>query len=516
MKGAYILGLVGALVLFSSLIYARGDSQMNVYSDISKTLDLGTQRINGTAWFDYDNDGDEDLFVGRLFENENGVFKDVTKESGLSNAQFSQASAAAADFNNDGCIDLYVSRADSPDSLFKNVCDGTFIDVSKEAGISAPLLSAGVAWADYNVDGFVDIYIADVGTPGAQDFSKANPNVLYRNNGDGTFTNVSSQLHIEGVNRCPEPSILDNPRGLRERHEAEQRTSFQPVWFDYNNDALPDLFVATDTLVSPLYKNNGNGSFTDVTEEVGLCKRGTGMGAVVGDIDNNGYLDLYVTNSGANYLWLNDNGMFSERAEDFNINDYGVGWGAVLFDSENDGDLDVYVANARLMEDEYHESPLTHEYDGFYENRGGSSFKEVSYVQFPRFDTPNTAVSTADIDMDGFQELFVSNFVLDTADAAHTLWKGVPTSHNWVQLKLEGTTSNKSAIGARISLISAGKTQIREVASGSSFLSQNSLVQTFGLGKADSIDSILVKWPSGKEQVLTDISVNTRHRVLEE
>jgi len=310
---------------------------------------LGTA---GVAWGDYDNDGNLDLFLAggnepmKLYHNEgDGTFIDTTTDvfQGLlglpANELLGGFAGAFADYDNDGCLDLYLAYGGRSnrlaDQLWRNDCNGNFIDISNEAGIVDTYEGRGVAWADYNGDGLLDLYVANHGRREKEDVEVHffEPNILYRNNGDGTFTNVTQPAGVEGTARCSFVASPSEPQKEFKQDDlrdwlpdfitvgGELKLAFQPLWFDYNNNGLADLLVTNENGVSPLYRNNGDGTFTDVTEAAGLCRWATAMGVTAGDYDNDGYFDLYITNvtSMVSFLWHNNgDGTFTEVSQEDN------------------------------------------------------------------------------------------------------------------------------------------------------------------------------------------------------
>lgn len=517
-----LISAIVAGLLFGMLAYLviEGRKDPIAFVNVSKELGIKTERINGVAWLDYDNDGDVDFFGTRLYRNDGDIFVDVTQEAGLEEIAYGSG-IAGADYNNDGCVDLYVAHSPQNDILFKNNCNGTFSNVTWSAGIQNWGESTGVAWADYDNDGFVDVYIAKTTESDFRGYlsqQREVPNVLYRNNGDGTFTNMTTSAGVEGLTTCrpelPEDGILN------ELINTGFHISFQPSWVDVDDDGLLDLFVASDTLVSPLYKNNGDGTFVDVTQESGLCRIGTGMGVAVGDYDRDLDLDIYVANTGENYLWENIGGNFVEVAKTVGLAETGIAWGMAFFDADNDADLDLYLANGRLanvmgyneVEGELKETDT----DVFFENTRGFFDAVDNSDQFGVVDQVSSSVAVADYNNDGFDDVFVNNFVEGTVDAKHIVWRNKGNANNWIQIVLEGVESNRSAIGARVYVTSGRTVQMREIKSGSSFLSQNSLWQTFGIGKRTSVEEVRITWPSGIEQVITNPTINEKLVVREQ
>lgn len=482
----------------------------------------------GASFTDYDNDGDLDIFISgrgsnkrlRLYRNDAGKFVDVTAEAGLQNSRNALVfSGIFGDYDNDGCLDLFMTgdldyktkRANT--WLYHSDCKGNFTDETQKSGINNKYHGRGSSWVDYDSDGDLDIYITNQGNYIGTEVYYFEPNMLYRNNSNGTFTDVTTLAGVDGLMRdvCP---------ALRPRIEVKGKgfkASLQPIWFDYNNDNHIDLFVATDSGYSPLYKNNGDGTFTNVTAEAGMCKPGTGMGVSIGDYDNDSDFDIYVTNVGGNFLWENQgNGRFLENAYAVGVGDKtSLGWGTGFFDYDNDGYLDLYVVNGDVMGGNSTPEIGKVRIDRLYHNLGNKKFVSVAESEGITGDDPKEGATFGDYDGNGFEDILVLTGRKEH-EANFRLYKNLGNNNHWVTLKLVGTKSNKDAVGAKITLISDDMVQMRQVVSGSSFLSQNSLWQTFGLGKNKKINEIKIVWPSGRVQILKDVkTIDQKITVLE-
>ena len=535
--GTGIAGGTFILVVEGTLISNSTPTFVNVIKDSG--IKKGGEST-GVAWADYNNDGYLDLLMlggrdgNKLYRNnKDGTFTDVTKEAGMTPtaiiglAPISWA-GSFADYDNNGCIDFYVSnRVDNrSDTLYRNNCDGTFTDVSSAAGIEDTYRGTGIAWADYNNDGYVDIYVANYGERIAFETYISEPNILYRNNGDGTFTDTTEESGVMGIADC---SGFTPGEGLDFTvRNGPWKIAFQPIWFDYNNDRRPDLFIATDASISPLYRNNGDGTFTDVTQEAGLCLKGTGMGVTVGDYDNDGDLDLYVTNTGPNYFWENNgDDTFTEVAQRTGTADSSsLGWAVGFLDYDNDGNLDLYDINGSVTV-EARPAGLSggvpsrrtiafqmNVTDKLYKNTGEGVFTEVSLQEGIYGSDAKEGAAFADYNNDGFIDVIVVSSHLEEK-SSHRLYQNQGNSNNWLTVQLVGTKSNRDGIGARITITTGEKYQIREIINGSSFLSQNSLWQTFGLGISSRADVVKVEWPSGAIQTLFNVQLNQKIIIVE-
>lgn len=507
------------LLMLTNITPGRSGTNKGAFTNIfDQSLINSEDFVQGTSWADYNNDGNEDLLVAgnhlKLYKNNgNGTFRLAT-DSGI-RKNGTASSGLFGDYDNDGCRDLYLvssSRIYS-DQLFHNNCDGSFTNVTVKSGIDDQLLGKGASWADYNNDGYLDIYVANFSSP-EQGGRVVHPNLFYRNNGNGTFTNIIDAAHVPGYSTCGVVSVWSKNTKIV---NGPDKPSFQPVWFDYNNDGKIDLFVADDGNASPLYKNNGDGTFTEVTKEAGLCRLGTNMGIAVGDYNNDGFMDFYTTNVGPNFFWRNNgNGTFTDVASETKTADLNsIGWGTAFLDFDNDGYLDLYVTNG--VSDPKPSNYGNKKQDKLFQNTKGGIFIEVSSQNNIEGNYPKYASAVSDFDNNGFPDILV----MYRPDVNYEngqkikLYKNNANKNNWLSIKLVGTKSNKDAIGAKISVKSGGITQTKEILSGSSFMSQNSLIQTFGLAKRQSADEITVKWPSGKTQIFKGIEANQKITIEE-
>ncbi len=459
-------------------------AQSSLFEDISAPSNIANGSGNsGIAFGDYDNDGDVDVFVSRsqgvniLFQNQgNETFKDVTFEAGLDYTGSTKA-GVWGDLDNDGWLDLYLGNFDEPDAFFLNQGDGTFTDNTQEAGISNIGKPLSVSMVDANRDGNLDIYIANF----------ASENVFYFNNGDGTFTN-----------RVQESGALD------------ASFSMGAVFFDYDNDGDADLYLVHDANISNiLYRNNGDGTFSEVSELAGVSFQGLGMGVDAGDVNRDGFMDIYITNLGPNALFLNNgDGTFSNGNPEAGVDDGGMGWSTFMFDYDNDGWEDIYAIN------DSHFSPAP---NVLYRNLG------TAVDGNPVFEIveQDAAVSSmqggyggacADINNDGHLDILVAN---TGSNDANQLFKNSGNENHWIAFQLEGTQSNRSAIGAKVEIQFPGGNQVEEVTAGSGFVSQNSMIVHFGLGAFESVESVQIFWPSGLLDSYTGLSADLFYKIKE-
>lgn len=516
------------------------------YRDDKDVISIGA----GVIIFDYNDDGNDDIYVttaktnptqvfdskgyNALYHNNgDGTFTDVAVEAGVSDLEGKGNGGCAADYNNDGGQDLFVSNWGSS-KLFHNNLDGTFTDVTAAVGLGDPdptYRSMGCAWGDYDRDGFLDFVVVRhvnetkdrvIGggmlVPSINDVRAL---ALYHNNQDGSFSEVS---HLLGDTSAPGGD--DWPVGNL------WGAGFQPGWVDYDNDGDSDLYVVNDfgDKIQPnvLWRNDGPSeeagwSFEDISGSSGADVAMFGMGLAVGDYNIDGHLDFFMTNMGNNVLLANDgDGLsFTDTTSEAGVGagmvrkQDRVSWGTVFFDYDNDGDEDLYVASGFLDLDpdmNRREQPNV-----LFRNNGDGSFTDVSPISGADDSGVGRGVAYADFNKDGCLDLYMVNLgkAANVGERAKLFQNSCDWENNWLIIKTVGTTSNRDGIGARVSITAGGRTQIREVAAGTSDKCQNMLAVHFGLGKETMVDSVQILWPSGTVQALTDVSPNQRITVLE-
>ncbi|WP_298425777.1 FG-GAP-like repeat-containing protein [uncultured Kordia sp.] len=452
---------------------------------INITGNASTQ-LGGVSFYDYDNDGWDDLtfaskenFPVRFFKNNSGTFVEETFNITIANHS---KQVLWVDYDNDGDNDLFVTRFDDSNKLYNNDGNFNFTDVSGIAGLpSTTLYSFGASFGDYDNDGDLDLFLCN------KDDAKIIPNQLYRNNGNGTFTNVSSFAGISPVGHL----------------------SFCSSFFDYNNDGFLDIYISNDRFANTniLYKNNGNGTFTDVSLASGAGVAANAMSTTIDDYNYDGFLDIYVTNTteGNHLLKNNGDGTFTDEATSTGTIFNSIGWGANFLDADNDTDLDLYVCS---MINDPASGLLT---TGFYQCDTGYNYTSPTMAGFANDAYTSFSNALGDINNDGYQDFVVINLAPDN----HSLWRNTGGTNNWLKIKLEGTMSNKAGIGAKIKATVNGESMYRYVLCGEAFLGQNSATEIFGLATATTINTVEIFWPSGLVDTYTDVSANQVLTVVE-
>ena len=485
---------------------------------------------SGAAFFDYDADGDADLYfvngaplpgyvaeevpTNCLYQNNgDGTFTDVTERAGVGDTSYGHG-CAVGDYNNDGQLDLYVTNYGT-NRLYRNNGDGTFTDIAEIAGVTEPRWSSSCAFADYDRDGHLDLYVVNyivfdidenpwcgLKEKGIRAYCEpdnfpAQSDTLFRNNGDGTFTDVTKSAGIYNT----------TGKGLG------------VVWGDYNNDSAPDIYVANDSTENLFYHNNGDGTFEEVGFMIGvaLSEDGAaenGMGTAFGDWNNDGWFDLTVTNYAqqTNTLYHNDaDGFFTDTTattKTAQVTYPYLGWATAFIDYDNDGYQDLFVANGHLHENlaELGQQGTYGQRNLLFRNNYDDTFTEVSETLGPgmRLEDVSRGATFADYDLDGDIDIVVTN----SNTAPRLLRNDGGNQKNWLQVRLVATKGPTDAIGARVSIKTGDFLQTREVRSGDGYLSQRDLTLHFGIGDYAQVDSIEVQWQSGTRQLIKSAPAN--------
>ncbi|HEY3836541.1 MAG TPA: FG-GAP-like repeat-containing protein, partial [Bryobacteraceae bacterium] len=480
---------------------------------------------SGAGVIDFDNDGWPDLFFANgadvvhgkpspgnvLYHNlRNGKFEDVTAKAGVAGNGMFATGVTVGDYDNDGFLDIYVTGFGG-NQLFHNNGDGTFTDVTAKAGVGGGGWSSSAAWVDYDRDGKLDLFVAryveyDTKTapycgykkPGYRMYCDPQqfdgmPNLLYHNNGDGTFTEVSRKAGIA------------NPAGK----------GLGVAIGDIDGDGWPDIFVANDGVRNFLYRNKHDGTFEDITYGAGVGfdmngKTLNGMGAEIADLDGDGLPDIFFTAFSRQYNPLFRNlgkHLFDDATMKSGLptNIQTLGFGAKVFDYDNDGSPDIYITNGHVTDNvELYDPQLTYrQTDLLYRNLGDGRFRDVSAQSGPAFKIRHVGRGAAiiDFDNDGDLDLVVTN----SGGQPMLLRNDGGNRNHWIGVRARGRQSNRFGIGCKVRVTSAGRTQMREINPYGSYLSTSDVRLFFGLGDQATVTRLEIEWPSGKKQVLENI-----------
>jgi enediyne biosynthesis protein E4 len=552
---AFLAGSLGSFLIFSWVTQPRSQSLSQAQDDVASYVDIA-QRCGltaktviggekskefilestggGVALFDFDKDDWLDIFLvngsrkegftpgnaptNHLYRNNrDGTFTDVTEKARLVHHGWGQG-VCAADYDNDGDNDLFVTYY-GQNVFYRNRGDGTFQEVTRETGLltSQPEWSTGAAFVDYDRDGKLDLFVVHYAAykeamrfghgsgqhcqwKGLQVFCgprglEGTRNTLYRNQGDGTFRDVSESTGIS---------------------KTGTHYGFTPLVLDFDNDGWPDIYVANDSTASLLFRNNRNGTFSELGALAGAAYnedgRGqAGMGVDAGDYDRDGRLDIVKTNfaDDTSTLYQNQgNGTFNDVTypAGLGVNTRYLGWGTHFIDFDSDGWPDLFIANGHVYP-EVETAPVDSTYKQrkiLYRNLRDGTFEDVSLRAGPgmRLETSARGAAFGDLFHTGQVDIVINN-MNDVPSLLHNFTSG---SNHQLKLKLIGTQSNQNALGARVTVEVKGRQFIDEVRSGGSFCSQNDLSLFFGLGSNEQADSVQVLWPNGRVEVVRKVT----------
>ena len=531
---------------FEDVAAKAGITVRNVNGGVEQKRYIVEATGSGVAIFDYDRDGWQDIYLvngaemdakgkpvlspkttGHLFRNNHdGTFTDVTVKAGLVSPGWGQG-ACVGDYDNDGYDDLFVTGY-GKNRLFHNNGNGTFTEVGESAGVagSGKEWGTGCAFVDYDRDGRLDLMVANYvhfdlattpapgseagcmwkGAPvmcGPRGLPSA-PNLLYHNEGHGHFRNVSRESGIE---------------------KTPGHYCFSVTTLDYNDDGWPDIYVACDSTPSILYRNNRDGTFTDVGVDTGVAynedgREQAGMGSTAADYDGDGRLDLFKTNFSDDTSTLyhaNADGTFTDVTSEAGlaINMDALGWGVMFADVDNDGYPDLLVANGHVYPevDAAHLGATFKQRRFLYWNTGKGTFQDVSKSAGPGLSEPlsGRGLAVADLWNDGRLEAVVNNL----SDWPLLLVNRAANGNHWLGVQLRGTVSNRSAIGARVVVQGSQRNWVDEVRSGSSYSSSSDLRLHFGLGKEAGVKSLMVRWPNGEREAFRVAGVDRFVEIVE-
>ncbi|WP_161791999.1 FG-GAP-like repeat-containing protein [Psychroserpens jangbogonensis] len=469
-----------SVLLFSFSTYSQAFFQNNAIPlGLVNNTSTGTN-LGGISFFDYDNDGWDDITIAckgsdpvRFFKNNSGQL--VEEFYGMTITGHSKQ-VIWVDYDNDDDNDLFVTRLDGINLLYQNDGNFNFTDVTVAAGFSNfnILYTYGATFGDIDNDGHLDLFLSN------KDVSGTVPNKLYHNNGNGTFSDISFAAGISLTGHL----------------------TFCASFFDYDKDGFQDIYMSNDRFVNTniLYRNNGDNTFTDVSVASGTDIAANAMSTTIEDFNYDGWLDIYITNTveGNHLLKNNGDGTFDDIAVTNGLSFNSIGWGANFFDADNDSDLDLYISS---MIDDPSSSLLT---TAFYECQNDFTYTLSTTSGFDNDEFKSFANAIGDIDNDGFQDFIVANQAPDN----HSLWQNQNDTNNWLKVKLKGEQSNKNGIGSWIEVYANNEVMYRYTICGEGFLGQNSATEIFGIGNATTIDYVKVTWLSGVEDVVTNVVPN--------
>lgn len=476
------------LSVVSSAQFVDASEQLGVLPSV-----LTSNNGNGASFTDFNNDGWDDLSFGRgahdpvFYVNNQGVFEPAPFS--IPNIDGRQVMMLLwADYDGDGDMDLLITKSQGKIELWNNDGNFNFTEVAQQVGLATPnLFLSGAAFCDYDHDGDLDLYVATFYHPTLGVEAVKEP-MFFRNNGDGTFTNTTQEVGLH----------------------LGQRPMFQPLFMDIDGDGWEDLYLITDRVFveNALFINNGDGTFTNITDDSGAGIMICSMTGTVGDYDNDGDLDVFISNShvvGSKLMRNNGNQTFSEVASDLGVNINQLGWGGMWLDYDNDTwqDLFMGLTNNRLV---------NFQGNHFYRNNEGQGFTNVSADLGIADEITETYVAImADFDHDGYYDFFNNN------KQGHTpkLYRNTPGDNNFISVTLQGTLSNGKGIGSWVKCYADGHEYVRFKLCGENLVGQNGDRIVFGLGQHDHIDSLVVNWNRGTRDAFYDLSPNQHVHVIE-
>jgi len=498
----------------------------------------------GVAWFDYDNDGLLDIYLvnsytvegalakrphppAALYRNRgDGTFEDQAVKAGVADPGWAMG-VSVADYNNDGFDDLYVTCL-GPNKLYRNRGNGTFEDVTEKAGVGDPHWSMGATWGDYDRDGYLDLFV-----PNYVDF-KLNDLPPFGKESGCLYRGVPVQCGPRGLPASGDTLYHNNGNGtftdVSVKAGVEDSLKLYGVgatWTDLDDDGWPDLIVANDATTNYAYRNNHDGTFTDEGLLLGMAvdengKEHANMGPVFGDYDRDGLLDLIFTNFSDEYNLLfhrNPDGTFTDVSRETKTAEASipmVGWGVKFFDYDNDGWLDIFIANGHVYPQI--EGAVTggmyRQRKLLYKNLRNGTFEEIAASMGKALMEPAVGRGSAFGDYDEDGDI---DIMVNQLDGPSMLLRndGGSKAGNWISLKLVGTKSNRNAVGAKVWLKVGSLIQVDEVRSGDSYLSHSDWRLHFGLGSATSVDEVVIRWPSGSNETLAKLPVNRTVKIVE-
>lgn len=446
---------------------------------------------NGVSFVDFNQDGWDDLTIGTpkgkfidFYQNQGGTFKRIFP---LVTHRDESKQIIWVDFDNDNDLDLFVATYDGPNRLYENKGDLQFEDITEQSGL--PLqdeYTYGAVWGDYNRDGWLDLYFGS-----HKDVTPDKYNKLFRNEGNKTFTDVSQATQSADLNKVP----------------------FCSGFIDVNNDQWPDIYTANDKLTyNTLLVNNRRGEFLSVGDLTHSDLRMNAMCVNMGDFNNDGWQDIYVTNTPIGNKLLRNDGLqaasilptFTEIAEAAGVGYYGHSWASNFLDADNDGDLDLYVSGTMKI------SSMANRTSLFYENLGDGTFRTPD-VGMAADSARSFVNAIGDVNQDGYPDIAVQN----NPPNYHHCWVNSGGNLNWIKVKLKGVKSNRDAVGARVEVYCDSLYQMQYRNCGNGFMGQNTQTLLFGCNRFEQADSLVITWPTGHVDRFYNLATNDSYFIEE-
>ena len=541
----------GRFLLIAALAALPAGATDAQFRDVSSESGLEFELVSGSAgkpyilesmaggvgFVDYDDDGWTDIYLvnggtldalgrgvprpsDRLYRNNrDGTFDDVTSEAGLGDSSWGMG-VAVADVDNNGYEDIYVTNY-GPNHLYLNLGDGTFRNAAVPE-IEGSAWSSSASFGDYDLDGDLDLYVAN--------YLEFDPDDLPDDSQLCRYRGIRVQCGPRGM--IPTADRLYENLGAGRFRDATSESGVGSVpasyglgvvWTDYDDDGDPDVYVANDSTPNYLFRNNGDGTFVETALLAGIAlsadgKEQAGMGIDFGDFDNDGRMDLIVTNFSDDYNTLYRNvghGMFRDVSARAGMSEptwAKLSWGVGFVDFDLDGFVDVVIADGHVYpEVDRHDFGIRYRQpNSAFRNLGDGTFREMAMPDAPAGPQSSRGLAAGDYDNDGRIDLLIANL-----DARPTLLRGTARTGHWLLFDLRGTRSNRSAIGARVTVEADGLRQVREVRSGGSYQSQNDRRLHFGLGQREKADLVTIRWPSGTTQELKAVEADQILRIDE-
>lgn len=478
-----------AVLLAAAMLFLSGllNGQPVTFTNVAASQGINHVYLHGNLWgggisfADFDGDGDDDLTFASgpgeaayFYQNSGSGFTNIGAQLAINDLMESE-SVLWADYDNDGDRDFFVSNFEGVSKLYRNEGNMQFTEVTTAAGLTTDTLQLSAScWGDYDNDGWLDLYVTNR--------SPVQPNILYHSRGDGTFENVTAMAGVGDTVQSP----------------------LAVAFLDYNNDGWQDIYIANDRgRGNTLFRNEGNGTFTDVSVQSGTDLHYDAMGIAIGDYDRDGDLDMYVSNgpAGNGLLRNNGDGTFSEIAAQLGLSVNRICWGVTFFDYDNDGDLDLYVCVSGGTPDRN---------NVLFENNGDGTFARTAGIGLDGDAYESFSSAVGDFDGNGYPDIAVLN---ETQPSC--LWQNSGGANHWIKISLQGTISNRDGAGSRIELYQNGTGTVRSTHLGLGYLDQNSTVQTIGLGGLTTVDSVIVRWPSGTVDVLASPVIDSHYHIVE-